>query len=121
MKKAIWKFPLEPIPGTSIIETFMPPGAVLLTAAGQDDEICVWAEIDMEQVDDAEEVVFEVYGTGDIMQEENEEKRRYLGTAVLYSGAVVFHVYQVLTFDPIDLTRNISRELDRHYKCRTSI
>lgn len=118
MKKAIWKFPLEPVPGRAIIETFMPPGAVLLTAAAQGGEICVWAEVDLEYADDAEEVVFEVYGTGDNMQEENEAKRRYLGTAFLYDGAVVFHVYHVLTFDPVDLTRNISRELDRHYKCR---
>lgn len=119
MKKTIWKFPIEPVSGTPIVETFMPPGSVILTAAAQGGQICVWAEVELEQSDDAEEVIFEVYGTGDLMMEENAEKRRYLGTAFLYDGAVVFHVYHVLSFDPVDLTRNISRELDRHYKCRT--
>jgi len=95
MKKQVWKFELKPESGTPVVKTFMPPGSVILTAAAQGDSICVWAEVDLAKTDDADEVFFEVFGTGHDMHCDMGTDRRYIGTAFLSGGKLVFHVYHL--------------------------
>lgn len=86
--KSVWKFTLEP--GHEVQAIKMPEGAVPLTAREQGKEVCLWAEVDPR----AHNVTryFEVIGTGWQVPERN---RKYLGTAHLEGGALVFHVFEV--------------------------
>jgi len=95
MPKTIWKFQLQPQPGTPIAKVQMPQDAVILTAAAQGDSICVWAETNQLNQGNAKDVFFEVYGTGHDMICDEQVGRRYIGTAFLYGGSLVFHVYHV--------------------------
>lgn len=95
MKKQVWKFELKPERGTAVVKTFMPPGATILTAAAQGDSIYVWAEVDLAKTDDADEVFFEVFGTGHDMHCDMGTTRKYIGSAFLYGGKLVFHVYHL--------------------------
>lgn len=90
--KSIWKFQIEPPRHAGewiIVEA--PVGANWLCAHEQNDEICVWAEV--ETTNPMEPNRFLIYGTGfDI---ECEYTRKYLGSAFLEKGHLVFHVYVV--------------------------
>ena len=83
--KTIWKYTLDP----NDLKINMPIGARILTAREQRDRICVWAEVH----DDShtEQRNFVVVATG---QEMPEGILKYLGTASLNSGALIFHVYE---------------------------
>lgn len=83
--KTIWKFTLEH--GGETIE--MPQGAVILTAREQGESICLWAEVDTQAL--YERRSFMVYGTGHQMPN---YKMKYIGTASLEGGALIFHVYE---------------------------
>lgn len=88
--KSIWKFVLDP----KNLKVMMPIGARLLTAQGQNDQICVWAEVDIAA--DKEPVTFEIFGTGHEIPEDMGIDREYIGTAQIYSGSLVFHVYKYI-------------------------
>ncbi len=81
--KTIWKFTLHP--GFAVS---MPVGAEVLHAAGQGDEVCIWALVD--PTAPKERRRFDVYGTGHPMPA---DPGRYVGTAHL-SGPLVFHVFE---------------------------
>ncbi len=84
----IWKFEIVPSDGHEVTLT-MPRGARVLCAREQRDTICVWAEVDRSAP--LEPRRFEVFGTGwDLPPGE----RRYLGTASIYGGSLIFHVYE---------------------------
>jgi hypothetical protein len=86
--KTIWKFELD----AKNLRVWMPVGAKLLTAQGQNDQICVWAEVDSEA--DKEEVIFEIFGTGHEILTGMGVDREYIGTAQIFKGELVFHVYR---------------------------
>lgn len=86
--KSIWKFELN----LNDLRAMIPAGSKLLTAQGQNDQICVWAEVDTEA--HKEEVLFEVFGTGHEIPENMGTAREYVGTAQIHGGALVFHVYR---------------------------
>ena len=44
------------------VEFDFPVGAKVLTVQGQNDKVCIWAEIDTSAP--TEKVIFEIYGTG---------------------------------------------------------
>lgn len=87
--KAIWKFELDP----RNLKVMLPFGAKVLTAQGQHDRICIWAEVNTE-TPIKEEVIFEIFGTGHRMTEDIGVDREYIGTAQIHSGDLVFHVYK---------------------------
>jgi hypothetical protein len=68
----------------------MPEGAKILTAHEQNGDICVWAEVDSEQLKMEQREIL-VFGTGHSIPD---EPRRYIGTAFLENGGLVFHVYE---------------------------
>jgi hypothetical protein len=86
--KTIWKFVIDP----KNLKLEMPVESKILTVQGQDHDICIWAEVDTEA--EKEEVLFEVFGTGHELTENMGTGREYVGTAQMYGGSLVFHVYR---------------------------
>lgn len=84
--KTIWKFTLQPQ-----CELEMPKGAQILSVREQGEDICLWALVDPA----AEKVTrkFCGFGTGHDVPDGD---MRFVGTAHLYGGSMVFHVFEVL-------------------------
>ncbi len=85
--RTIYKYTLNP----KDLNVRMPIGARLLSVAEQNNQICVWAEVDSEA--DTELVGFEVFGTGHELTDNNHE---FVGTALMDDGDFVFHVYKLI-------------------------
>ena len=82
----IYKFELEQ---TSKQKKLIPNGFRILHTAEQDGVICIWAMVDNSIPMEA--VSFEIYGTGhDIPENAN---RRYVGTVLMQSTGLVWHVF----------------------------
>jgi len=84
--RTIYKYPLT---RQSLQSIRMPRGAQILTVQAQENEACLWAEVETDFP--AEERWIETFGTGKPM---SELPRRYLGSAQLDGGSVVAHVYE---------------------------
>lgn len=91
MSKTIWKFPLETVDRQTVP---LPVGAKILTVQAQGEQPRLWAIVDS----DAEKVAVEIriHGTGHELPEDS-NRYEHLGTYQLASGALVFHVFRVLT------------------------
>ncbi len=85
----IWKFPLEV---RDIQRLYMPPGAKILAVQTQGDMPCIWALIEQRNLS-PEERVFRVVGTG----HDFDGKGDYIGTFQMARGALVFHVFEVVS------------------------
>ncbi len=85
MTATIWKFP---IPAGDEITVDMPDGAVILTVGGVRDEAFVWAMVDAEAPFVGRRLA--VRGTGHPLGEVGD----YIGTFMLLSGSLVFHVFE---------------------------
>lgn len=86
--QAIWKFPLA----FGLNQVALPTGAQIRHVGAQLNGICLWAEINTDELK-REERLFSVYATGD---EHSTFKENYVGTVLLMEGALVFHVYETL-------------------------
>lgn len=84
MPKTVWKYTLEPE-----ITLHMPRGAGVLSVHAQGAEVCLWALVDPNA--EAEPRRFVVAGTGHALPD---EPLRFLGSAHLHDGALVFHVFE---------------------------
>lgn len=84
MSKTIWKATLQPKDIQSIM---VPDGAEFLCAREQFDHICVWYRCDPQAR--LVERVLAIVGTGHPAPEDG----RYLGTASLSGGQLMFHVF----------------------------
>lgn len=78
---------------TDIQTVSLPLGAEILFAREQRDAICIWYRCDSDQVV-KREVEIAVCGTGHPCPPADEA--RYLGSALIYGGALVFHVFERL-------------------------
>lgn len=85
--KTIWKYELE---GSCSIK--MPTGAEVLSVQVQRDVICLWALVDPEAEGEARR--FLIHGTGHSVPD---VPLRFLGTTMFGQGALVFHVFELLT------------------------
>lgn len=81
--RSIWKFVLTPG------EPIMMPAGRVLSAHAQADAICVWAYVLTDTP--LRPVHFNVYPTGADMPD---MPGNFLGTVLLRSGSLVFHVYE---------------------------
>jgi hypothetical protein len=88
MRKAIWKFPLTPHNET----VMMPTGAEILSAHAQGGCFCVWALVDPTQP--MERRIIETFPTGEAIPCDIGIERKFIGTAMLAGGALVFHVFE---------------------------
>lgn len=91
--KQVWKWELEP--PTDLITIHVPKGTEFLTAREQGYSICVWGLVDMESAvtDQREERTLRIAGTGHNIANGN---FKYLGSAHLERGLLVFHVFECL-------------------------
>lgn len=94
MAKAIWKFSFDP--HVTCVE--LQRGARILTAREQGNAICLWAEVDPEAP--REVLPCRAYATGEPLPE---NPGRYIGTASLAGGRLIFHVY---VGKPLDTAHN---------------
>lgn len=85
--KKIYKFELS-APSCAVK---MPAGAEVLSVREQCGSICLWAKVD--PTAPAEVRHFAGYGTGHSIPD---VPLRFLGTAHLQGGALVFHIFEVL-------------------------
>ena len=85
--KKIYKYSLELL---DFQKVEMPEGFEILTAQIQNGVLCIWAIVNPENK--TTKVEFEILSTGEQMEQ---ERRRYVGTA--QDGALVWHVFQILT------------------------
>lgn len=84
----IWKYNLRP--GCTVD---MPKGAKLLHVAEQNDDVCLWAQVD--PLAPLEARRFAILGTGHDMPDYF--KMEYIGTALMRNLNLVFHVYEVFS------------------------
>jgi hypothetical protein len=84
----IHKYVLDP--GNMVVE--MRQGATILCVREQREQICIWAEVDDRALFVRRR--FEVFGTGHEIKYGMGVDRKYLGTAFLENGNLVFHVYE---------------------------
>ncbi len=82
--KSVWKFALHPFASLS-----MPVGAKALSVHAQNNEICLWAEVDTDA--EKESRKFVVVGTGHPVPV---EAGAFIGSALLNGGELVFHVFE---------------------------
>lgn len=92
MSAAVWKYPFKTRDGFALD---MPRGAEVLAVQTQNDVPCLWALVD--PTAEKEPRWFRIYGTGHAIDGDG---RKYLGTYQLSSGALVFHVFEVLPMTP---------------------
>lgn len=85
MQRTIWKTILKPA-DVQTIE--VPEGAELLCAREQFEQICVWFRCDPSASKTQREVA--IVGTGHPAPADG----RYLGTAALHGGNLMFHVFE---------------------------
>ncbi len=69
----------------------LPVGARVLTMQCQFNALYLWAIVD--PAAETEDRTFVVYGTGHVM---DEEKLRYIGTAQMLGGDLIWHAFEVL-------------------------
>lgn len=83
--KTIWKYTLQPD-----ITLEMPVGAEVLSVREQGDEICMWALVEPDA--EKEERRFMGFGTGHDVP--GGILKKFIGTAHLHGGRMVFHVFE---------------------------
>lgn len=93
--ETIWKFPFEI---KDDIEIEMPSGSEILTVQMQGRMACIWAKVS----DDSPKIKrhFQVFGTG-IPIPKIHKLRSYIGTFQLLQGQLVFHLFELRTFESI--------------------
>jgi hypothetical protein len=84
MNKHIWKFTLQPDGALA-----MPRGAKVIAARAQYDNICLWAEVDVDAP--FEDRQFSIYATGEGLPE---KPGQFVDTVLLSNGSLVFHIYE---------------------------
>jgi len=88
--RQIWKYVIK----TNKLIHKVPANGKVLHVDEQFGEICVWIEVDPDEI--KEERHFEVYGTGHLIKYDIGTDRNYLGSVKLENGALIFHIYEYL-------------------------
>ncbi len=81
---------LNSVDENGLIEIYLPTGAHVLSVGNQKDQLCVWAKVNTNSVDQ-ELVKFMLVGTGIEIREDC--PTRFLGTVLLHDGDLVIHVF----------------------------
>ena len=71
----------------------MPADAKILTAAFQDKQFCIWAEVDTDSLEVTR--FFEAFGTGHDIPSNMGVDFKYIATGFMPNG-LVFHAYEIL-------------------------
>lgn len=90
--ETIWKFEIEPKDG--VIEIMMPIGAEILSTGAIGDGVFVWAKFSTDEGTESEPRYFEVFGTGHNIPVDMGIDRKFIGTAFMYDGSLVWHIFE---------------------------
>lgn len=88
MNLTIWKATLKP---ADVQDVEVPAGAEFLCAREQYDQICVWFRCDPSASREQRKIA--IVGTGHAAPG---DESRYLGTASLHGGNLMFHIFERL-------------------------
>lgn len=91
---SIWKYVLQPN-----IDIEMPVGAQILSVREQGNDICMWTLVSPDAP--KEKRIFMVFGTG---HDVPPVQMKFLGTAHLQSGGLVFHVFELEQSSLVDIS-----------------
>jgi hypothetical protein len=86
--KTIYKYVL---PVEDEVRISMPAFAEVLSVGAQKEQVCVWVLVDT--IMPSLHKTFRIAGTGHPIEEP--EKWSFIGTVLLYEGALVFHIFQL--------------------------
>lgn len=89
MNKTIWKYQLH-ITDSQTLR--LPVGHEILSVQSQNDTACLWALIDPNEIE-KEDVIIEMFGTGNPIVYGMGISRRYISTFQMYGGSLVFHAF----------------------------
>jgi hypothetical protein len=84
--RTIYKYPLEAVDEQTITTK---ANYKILTVAVQNEQPCLWIEVDTEK--DDEDIKIFTHGTGHPLFS---EANNYIGSYQLHKGSLVFHVYK---------------------------
>lgn len=90
--ETIWKFEIEPKDG--VIEIMMPKDAEVLSTGAIGDNVFVWAKFSTDEGTESEPRYFEVFGTGHNIPVDMGIDREFIGTAFMYDGSLVWHIFE---------------------------
>ena len=90
--QTIWKVTLRP---TDVQQIEVPAGAELLCAREQFEQICVWFRCDPTAPKEVRDIA--IVDTG---RDAPGREGRYLGTASLQGGSLMFHVFERVSNSP---------------------
>lgn len=89
MRQAVFKYEV-PLPASHIAEVEMPVSAAIIRVGSQGDNVYVWAIVDLDN--DIERRRLMTVPTGYVLT----EHALYHGTAEIYGGTLVVHVFEPL-------------------------
>lgn len=90
--ETIWKFEIEPKDGK--VEVLLPVGSEVLSCGAIGDSVYVWAKFSTDEGTGSEPRYFEVFGTGHNIHTDMGIERKFIGTVFMYSGALVWHIFE---------------------------
>jgi hypothetical protein len=85
---AVYKYPLQET-DTQVIN--MPWSAAILSVDKQDGQLCIWAEVDTDDV--IKDKIIHIYGTGNPIVVDAGVRQNFVGT--VQSGIYVWHIFEV--------------------------
>lgn len=86
--RVVWKYELTGY-GESCIE--LPTNSKVLSCQVQHDRICLWVEVDEEQIRNPCKRTFRIFGTGDPIPDGFE----YIETVQEVEGYLIWHIYEL--------------------------
>lgn len=91
--KRIFKYD---VPVADHFELELPVGAEILTFQSQKESFYIWAIINDEEGLNDEKRYFRLAGTGHDLTEDSPKIKKYIGTAQIAGGGLVFHLFELL-------------------------
>ncbi len=96
MKELIWKFELK-VTDRFPIRVDLPQTAEILSTGAVGDQMFIWVKFSKEAKDLARVPrYFEVFGTGHDIHCDMGIDRKFIGTAFMHNGSLVWHVFERL-------------------------
>lgn len=95
MIKKVWKYPVTTDDKFTL---YLPENAEPLTVQPQNGELCMWVLVDPDAPTNAR--TFRLAGTGHPIYIEEGQRLDFVGTVQGYGGALVFHIFEVVTTPP---------------------
>lgn len=104
--KRIFKYD---VPATDHFELELPLNAEILTFQSQRESFCIWAIIE-EGLND-EKRYFRLAGTGHDLTEDSTRIKKYIGTAQIAGGGLVFHLFELHKINKLEGKLNDRKDI----------